>query len=66
MVLGCACPGMVLPQIGTGVHNAHITLLGGFAGALVHNLYEFALGSWRRRTQPRAVAAAVPAVSSAG
>jgi len=66
MVLGCACPGMVLPQIGTGVYNAHITLLGGFAGALVHNLWEFALGWWRRRNQPCAVAGGVPAVSSAG
>ncbi|CAK0872480.1 unnamed protein product [Prorocentrum cordatum] len=42
MVVGGACPGMVMPQVGTGVYNAHITLLGGFAGALMHNLWEFA------------------------
>ncbi|CAK0811346.1 unnamed protein product [Prorocentrum cordatum] len=57
MVVGGACPGMVLPQVGTGVHNAHVTLLGGFAGALVHNLWEFAQGWWRRRSQSRVVAA---------
>jgi len=37
MVVAGACPGMVLPQIGTGVPNAGFTVLGGLAGALLHN-----------------------------
>merc|ERR1719183_3078278 len=32
-----ACPGMVLPQIGTMVDNSWATLLGGFVGALLFN-----------------------------
>jgi len=39
MVVGGACPGMVLPQVGTGVHNAWVTLLGGFTGALLANVF---------------------------
>lgn len=37
MVVAGACPGMVMPQIGTGVPNAGYTVLGGLVGALLHN-----------------------------
>lgn len=43
MCLGGACPGMVLPQVGTGVPNAAVTLAGGLLGALVYGLMEPAL-----------------------
>merc|ERR1719336_1324526 len=39
MVLGGACPGMVLPALGTQLENSPIVLAGGLAGALVHNLF---------------------------
>ena len=41
MVVAGACPGMVLPQLGTGLHNAWIVFLGGIAGALCFNLLKF-------------------------
>ena len=40
MVVAGACPGMVLPQVGTGVPNALLTTLGGVVGALAFGLLE--------------------------
>jgi uncharacterized membrane protein YedE/YeeE len=40
MAIAGACPGMVLPQVGTGVENALFTTGGGLLGALVFGLLE--------------------------
>lgn len=40
MAIGGACPGMVLPQVGTGLPNALLTTLGGLLGALCFGLVE--------------------------
>ena len=40
MAVGGACPGMVLPQVGTGLPNALLTTLGGLVGALCFGLLE--------------------------
>ena len=40
MATAGACPGMVLAQVGAGVENSGITLVGGFLGALVYGVAE--------------------------
>jgi hypothetical protein len=40
MAIAGACPGMVLPQVGTALPNAVLTTLGGVAGALAFGLLE--------------------------
>ncbi|CAD7956715.1 unnamed protein product [Amoebophrya sp. A120] len=50
MVVGGACPGMVLPQVGTGVGNAWITLLGGFFGAFLANVLKAVEGRGRNNS----------------
>jgi hypothetical protein len=40
MVIAGACPGMVLPQVGTGVKNGWVTFLGGLTGAMVYLLLQ--------------------------
>eukprot|EP01047_Picozoa_sp_COSAG01_P034441 COSAG01_NODE_2588_length_7414_cov_4.548052_2_plen_360_part_00 len=40
MAIAGACPGMVLPQVGTGVEHALFTTCGGLLGALTYGLLE--------------------------
>eukprot|EP00746_Dinoflagellata_sp_MGD_P140697 gnl/MRDRNA2_/MRDRNA2_73899_c0_seq2.p1 gnl/MRDRNA2_/MRDRNA2_73899_c0~~gnl/MRDRNA2_/MRDRNA2_73899_c0_seq2.p1 ORF type:complete len:405 (+),score=51.86 gnl/MRDRNA2_/MRDRNA2_73899_c0_seq2:80-1294(+) len=40
MVIAGACPGMVIPQVGTLLPNSHITMAGGIVGALTFGLVE--------------------------
>jgi hypothetical protein len=40
MAVAGACPGMVLPQVGTGVKNGWVTFLGGLTGAMVYLLLQ--------------------------
>lgn len=41
MAVSGACPGMVLPQVGTGVQNCGFTLLGGVTGCILFNFLTF-------------------------
>lgn len=41
MAVSGACPGMVLPQMGTGVENCGFTLLGGVVGCILFNFLTF-------------------------
>ena len=40
MAIAGACPGMVLPQVGTGLDNSLVTTAGGLCGALAFGLLE--------------------------
>ena len=40
MAVGGACPGMVLPQVGTALPNAMVTVCGGLVGALLYGALE--------------------------
>eukprot|EP00055_Hartaetosiga_balthica_P008323 m.30651 g.30651 ORF g.30651 m.30651 type:complete len:429 (+) comp6240_c0_seq1:165-1451(+) len=46
MALGGACPGMVTAQLGSGIQNAYITLLGAMTGALVFGIMEPIMARW--------------------
>ena len=56
MSVSGACPGMVLAQLGAGVNNSWITLLGGLAGALFYGIFETRI----KGTHYAAAAAAPP------
>merc|ERR1712098_212473 len=40
MYISGACPGMVAVQLGTGVGNAHITIIGGLVGAFLYGVWD--------------------------
>ena len=47
MVVCGGCPGMVLPQVGTGVRNSGYTLLGGFVAAVIASIIKKRSNSWK-------------------